>query len=107
MTPAIWASPKPDTPWSWTCQRIPIIRKLKLHEQIYLHAGIRSYSQKIEQIIQNSLDREVATTHIGELVMERLKPLDEVAYVRFASVYRQFKDVSTFVDEVTKLLNEK
>ena len=61
----------------------------------------------IEQIIQNSLDREVSTTQIGELVMERLKPLDEVAYVRFASVYRQFKDIDSFMHELNKLLDEK
>ena len=62
---------------------------------------------EIEQIIQNSLEREYATTEIGELVMERLKPLDEVAYVRFASVYRQFKDINTFMLELNKILAEK
>ena len=62
---------------------------------------------EIEQIIQNSLEREVQTSYIGELVMERLKPLDEVAYVRFASVYRQFKDINTFMAELNKLLQEK
>ena len=59
------------------------------------------------KIIQNYLDREVSTTQIGELVMERLKPLDEVAYVRFASVYRQFKDIDSFMRELNKLLEEK
>ena len=58
----------------------------------------------IETELQNSLDREVTSVHIGELVMEKLKELDEVAYVRFASVYRQFKDINTFMDELTKLL---
>ena len=62
---------------------------------------------EIEQIIQNSLDREVSTERIGELVMERLKPLDEVAYVRFASVYRQFKDINSFMHELTKILEER
>ena len=62
---------------------------------------------EIEQIIQNSLEREVQTSYIGELVMERLKPLDEVAYVRFASVYRQFKDINSFMTELNKLLEEK
>ena len=62
---------------------------------------------EIEQIIQNSLEREVSTGKIGELVMERLKPLDEVSYVRFASVYRQFKDINTFMSELNKLLSEK
>lgn len=70
--------------------------------------------EKIEQIVdwiekklQNTLDREVSSQVIGELVMFKLKELDEVAYVRFASVYRQFKDINTFIDELTKLLNEK
>lgn len=58
----------------------------------------------IETELQNSLDREVTSVHIGELVMEKLKELDEVAYVRFASVYRQFKDINTFMEELTKLL---
>ena len=58
----------------------------------------------IEQVMQNSLEREISSSEIGELVMERLKPLDEVAYVRFASVYRQFKDIQTFMDELNKLL---
>lgn len=61
----------------------------------------------IETEIQNSLDREVTSVHIGELAMEKLKDLDEVAYVRFASVYRQFKDINTFMDELAKLLGEK
>lgn len=61
----------------------------------------------IESQIYNSLQREVTTQEIGELVMNRLKMLDEVAYVRFASVYRQFKDINTFMDELRKLLNEK
>jgi transcriptional repressor NrdR len=58
----------------------------------------------IEIIIQNSLDREVTSEKIGELVMEKLKGIDEVAYVRFASVYRQFKDINTFMSELNKLL---
>ena len=64
-------------------------------------------ADEIEQSIQNSLDREVSTARIGELVMERLKPLDEVAYVRFASVYRQFKDINSFMRELNKILEEK
>ncbi len=62
---------------------------------------------EIETVLQNSLDREVTSDHIGELVMDKLKGLDEVAYVRFASVYRQFKDISTFMDELNKLLTDK
>lgn len=60
----------------------------------------------IEMKIQNSLDREVSSDKIGELVMERLKDVDEVAYVRFASVYRQFKDINTFMDELNTLLKK-
>jgi len=70
-------------------------------------ADLERAVDEIEQIIQNSLDREVSTVHIGELVMERLKPLDEVAYVRFASVYRQFKDINSFMQELNKILAEK
>lgn len=62
---------------------------------------------EIEQTVQNSLDREISTTEIGELVMAQLKKLDEVAYVRFASVYRQFKDINTFMSELNKILEEK
>lgn len=61
----------------------------------------------IEQTLQNSLDREVTSKQIGELAMEKLKEIDEVAYVRFASVYRQFKDISTFKEELNKLLEGK
>lgn len=70
-------------------------------------ADLESAVDEIEQIIQNSLDREVSTEKIGELVMERLKPLDEVAYVRFASVYRQFKDINSFMAELNKILAER
>jgi transcriptional repressor NrdR len=62
---------------------------------------------EIEQTIQNSLEREVTTDQIGEMVMERLKPLDEVAYIRFASVYRRFQDVNSFIHEINKFLEEK
>ena len=60
----------------------------------------------IETVIQNSLDREVTSERIGELTMEKLKEIDEVAYVRFASVYRQFKDINTFMNELNKLLSQ-
>lgn len=70
-------------------------------------ADIEAAVAEIEQIVQNSLEREVNTVKIGELVMERLKQLDEVAYVRFASVYRQFKDINSFMRELTKILEEK
>ena len=60
---------------------------------------------EIETVLQNSLDREVSSEKIGELVMEKLKAIDEVAYVRFASVYRQFKDINTFMAELNNLLS--
>ncbi|HIR84249.1 MAG TPA: transcriptional regulator NrdR [Candidatus Galloscillospira excrementavium] len=68
---------------------------------------LESIATDIEQSLQNDMDREIPSTRIGELVMERLKDVDEVAYVRFASVYRQFKDISTFMAELNKLLAEK
>ncbi|MGN0488360.1 MAG: transcriptional regulator NrdR [Ruminococcus sp.] len=61
----------------------------------------------IESTLQSSLDREITTKQIGELAMEQLKEIDEVSYVRFASVYRQFKDINTFMEELNKLLNDK
>ena len=68
---------------------------------------IEKIVDEIETTLQNSLDREVTSIHIGELAMDKLKDLDEVAYVRFASVYRQFKDINTFMDELNKLLEQK
>ncbi len=70
-------------------------------------AQIETVVSEIEQELQNSLDREVTGVRIGEMAMEKLKGLDEVAYVRFASVYRQFKDINTFMEELAKLLGEK
>ena len=67
---------------------------------------IDSMIDEIENQIFNMEEREVSTNMIGELVMERLKELDEVAYVRFASVYREFKDVNTFLDEIKKILDK-
>ena len=64
-------------------------------------------ADEIEQEVQNSLEREISSRKIGELVMDRLKCVDEVAYVRFASVYRQFKDINTFMTELNKLLAER
>ena len=61
---------------------------------------------EIETTIQNSLDREVTSDKIGELVMEKLKAIDEVAYIRFASVYRKFQDISTFMEELSKLISK-
>ncbi|MBR6259509.1 MAG: transcriptional repressor NrdR [Oscillospiraceae bacterium] len=67
---------------------------------------IQKLADEIEQELQNSLDREISSERVGELVMDKPKELDEVAYVRFASVYRQFKDINTFRDELNKLLGE-
>ena len=70
-------------------------------------AEMERITNEIEQAVMNSLEREISTNDIGEMVMERLKPLDEVSYIRFASVYRQFKDVNSFMRELTKILEEK
>ncbi|MBE6818476.1 MAG: transcriptional regulator NrdR [Ruminococcaceae bacterium] len=70
------------------------------------YATLEKAISEIEATIQNSFEREITSEKIGELVMEKLKDIDEVAYVRFASVYRQFTDVSTFIAEVNKLLNK-
>ena len=68
---------------------------------------IEEMVDRIEAKIQSMLDREITTRQIGELAMEELKTVDEVSYVRFASVYRQFKDINTFLEELNKLLTEK
>jgi transcriptional repressor NrdR len=70
-------------------------------------ADLERITTEIEQTIQNSLEREVSTDKIGEMVMERIKPLDEVAYIRFASVYRRFQDVNEFIHEIKSFLEEK
>ena len=64
-------------------------------------------ADEIELTLQNEMDREIPSARIGELVMEKLKDVDEVSYVRFASVYRQFKDISTFMEELNKLLKDR
>ena len=70
-------------------------------------ADLDRITTEIEQSIQNTLEREVTSDRIGEMVMERIKPLDEVAYIRFASVYRRFQDAKTFVYEINKYLEEQ
>lgn len=62
---------------------------------------------QIENMLQNSLDREVPSSLIGKYAMDKLKEVDEVAYVRFASVYRQFKDINTFMDELNRIIKSK
>ena len=70
-------------------------------------SALEGICDEIEQKLSNSLEREIKSEQIGELVMEQLKLVDEVAYVRFASVYRQFKDIGTFMDELSKLIHAK
>ena len=70
-------------------------------------AELERISEEIEQDLQNAMEREIKTEAIGERVMDRLRAVDQVAYVRFASVYRQFKDIDTFMAELNKLLAEK
>ncbi|HHX71824.1 MAG TPA: transcriptional repressor NrdR [Clostridiales bacterium] len=67
---------------------------------------VEAIAIEIEQAVRNSLEREISTAELGEMVMERLYKLDEVAYVRFASVYRQFRDVNSFYREIQKLLDK-
>ena len=78
------------------CEKRPVT--LAQHEKI---------ADEIEQELQSALEREISTVDIGEMVMRRMKEVDEVAYVRFASVYRSFKDINTFMEELTKLLSDK
>ena len=78
------------------CEKRPV--SLQTLEQI---------ADEIEQELQSNLEREIRTVDVGEMVMERLKDIDEVAYVRFASVYRSFKDINTFMEELSKLLVDK
>lgn len=78
------------------CQKRPVSRQ-----------QIENVADKIEKKINNQMLTEVNSEYIGELIMENLKLLDEVAYVRFASVYRQFKDINTFMEEIKSLLGNK
>ena len=68
---------------------------------------ISDIADDIENAVLSSMDKEIESKEIGSMVMDRLKKIDEVAYVRFASVYRQFKDINTFMEELAKMLNEK
>ncbi len=69
-------------------------------------SDLERITTEIEQAIQNTLEREVSTDKIGEMVMERIKTIDEVAYIRFASVYRRFQDVGSFVHEINQFLKK-
>jgi transcriptional repressor NrdR len=68
---------------------------------------IEKIVDNIERNLHNSMEKEIKSTYVGELVMNALKEIDEVAYVRFASVYRQFRDINTFMEELKKMLDEK
>ena len=70
-------------------------------------AQIETMVLEIESVLNNSLDREVSSTEIGELVMDKLKQVNDIAYVRFASVYREFRDVNTFMDELAEIIRSK
>ena len=74
------------------------------HKRPVSAADIEKVVNSIEQVAYNNLQEEITTRQIGEMVMEALRKLDEVAYVRFASVYRQFRDIQSFRDELNKLL---
>ncbi|MEG1286513.1 MAG: transcriptional regulator NrdR [Clostridium sp.] len=77
------------------CQKRPISRK-----------QIENIAEEIEKTISNKMLTEVETEHIGEMVMDKLKEIDEISYVRFASVYRQFKDINTFLEEIKNLVEK-
>lgn len=68
---------------------------------------IEEIVDEIEKELYNSMDKEIDSKKIGEMVMKRLKKIDDVAYVRFASVYRQFKDINTFLEELNKIIEER
>lgn len=70
-------------------------------------AQIENMVLEIESVLNNSLDREVTSTEIGELVMDKLKGINDIAYVRFASVYREFRDVKSFMEELASLIHSK
>lgn len=78
------------------CQKRPISLK-----------EIEGIADSVEKELYNTMEKEINSKKIGEMVMSKLKKLDDVAYVRFASVYKQFKDINTFMDELNKLMNER
>ncbi|MCT4688210.1 transcriptional regulator NrdR [Vallitalea sp.] len=77
------------------------------HKRSVSMSEIEGLVDEIENSLYNSLKKEVKSKDIGQKVMEKLKTIDEVAYVRFASIYREFKDINTFMDELKKILNDK
>lgn len=79
-----------------SCEKRPVSRQ-----------QIENIASEVEKAISNQMLTEVKSDTIGEMVMEKLKEIDEIAYVRFASVYRQFKDINTFMEEILNLVNKK
>ena len=77
------------------------------HKRPVSAAQIEGIVSTVEQMACNSLQEEITTRRIGEMVMDQLRQLDEVAYVRFASVYRQFTDIPSFMSELTRLVSER
>jgi transcriptional repressor NrdR len=78
------------------CQKRPVSRK-----------QVEDIAEDIEKEISNKMITEIETKQIGEMIMERLKPIDEISYVRFASVYREFKDINTFLQEIESLMSKE
>ena len=79
-----------------SCEKRPVSR-----------SQIEAIADEVEKNISNQMLTEVSSQYIGEIIMEKLKEVDDIAYVRFASVYRQFKDVNTFIEEIRKLISTK
>ncbi len=77
------------------------------HKRPVTAAQIEKMVNSVEQLAANSMQEEITTRQIGEMVMEELRKLDEVAYIRFASVYRQFTDIPSFMNELNRLLGDK
>jgi len=76
-------------------------------KRVVTQKTMQRIADEIEMQLQNSLASEISSTEIGGMVMEKLKAVDEVAYVRFASVYREFKDINTFMDELRDMMNKR
>ena len=98
---------KDDTRESYDRQKLFSGLVRSCHKRPVSMKSIDDLVDEIENQLYNAMKKEVPSHSIGEMVMERLKNLDEVAYVRFASIYREFRDINTFMDELTKILKEK
>ena len=98
---------KDDTRESYDRQKLMSGLVRSCHKRPVPIKDIDELADDIENQLYNTMKKEVHSHIIGEMVMERLKGLDEVAYVRFASIYREFRDINTFMDELKKILEEK